>query len=218
MKQTCFFANLSSPASMPVEIRCLTAQSSYGVTQDTALIQLGIDACDAAEKAQLAHGDEKARLLDLSQHLRERELVGWMATKTEQMPYGDLLGASLAAMGIGNVHLLRHDIELAREWYMRAEALCPTNDDAGAVKQRNNIKTNKLQLDKFEAMRFLHKSVMVHGLVMKPQYNGRRGTALDLHESGRYEVLLDAVKSEIGSYYEFCAVHLLVHADNLKVV
>jgi hypothetical protein len=40
-----------------------------------------------------------------------------MSTKTEQMPNGDLpdlLGASLAAMGIGNVHLLRHDLELAR--------------------------------------------------------------------------------------------------------
>jgi len=134
------------------------------------------------------------------------------------MPDGDLLGASLAAMGIGNVHLLRQNIELAREWYMRAEALCPTNDDTGAVKQRNNLKTNKLQLDLFEATRFLHQRVMVHTLVMKPQYNGRRGTALNLHASGRYEVLLDAIKSEIGSYQEFCAVHLLVHADNLKVV
>jgi len=141
-----------------------------------------------------------------------------LATKTEQMPDGDLLGASLAAMGIGNVHLLRQNIELAREWYKRAEELCPTNDDAGAVKQRNNLKTNKFQLELFEATRFLHQSVMVHSLVKKAHYNGRRGTAVKLHESRRYEVLLDAVKSEIGSLHEFSAVHILVHAENLTIV
>ena len=41
---------------------------------------------------------------------------------------------------------------------------------------------------------------------------------LDVHESGRYEVLLEAIKSKIGSKIEFCAVHLLVHCKNWRIV
>jgi len=214
---------------MPVDIACVTVKSNYGLTQNATLLQLGRDACDAAEQAQLAHGDEKKQLLDLSQALRERELAGWMATKTHEKPNGELLGASMAAMGIGNVHLLRGtelDIQLAREWYNRAEELCPTNDDAGVVQQRNNIKSNKMQLQLFEATRFLHKRVVVHGLISKPEYNGRRGRVLAVRAPGRYEVLLDAIKSEIkseiksvtDSKIEGLEVLLSVHCKNLHIV
>ena len=144
-----------------------------------------------------------------------------MATKTNGELLGALLGASMAAMGIGNVHLLRGTelgMQLAREWYNRAEELCPTNDDAGVVQQRNNIKSNKQQLQLFEAVRFLDKRVIVHGLDSKPQYNGRQGVVLDVHASGRYEVLLDAIKSETGSKIEFVAVHLLLHCKNLHIL
>jgi hypothetical protein len=139
---------------MPVDIACVTVKSNYALTENATLLQLGRDACDAAAEAQLAHGDKKKQLLDLSQSLRERELDGWMSTKTHEKPNCDLLGASMAAMGIGNVHLLRGTelgMQLAREWYNRAEELCPTNDDAGVVQHRNNIKTNKMQLQLFEA-------------------------------------------------------------------
>jgi hypothetical protein len=70
----------------------------------------------------------------------------------------------------------------------------------------------------FEAVRFLDKRVIVHGLASKPQYNGRQGSVVDVHASGRYEVLLDAIKSETGSKIEFVAVHLLLHCKNLHIL
>ncbi len=103
----CFYTLVR--AEMPIDMVCVTVKSNYGLPQNATLLQLARDSCNAAEEAQLAHGDAKEQLLDLSQALRERELAGWigMATKTNGELLGALLGASMAAMGIGNVHLLR---------------------------------------------------------------------------------------------------------------
>jgi hypothetical protein len=209
--------------ALPVEIVCVTAEGKYELPPNEQLRQMGRDACKAAEQAQLARGDEKIRLLDLSQKLWETVLVGWMefrAGAMDKMPDGALLGASMAAMGIANVHLLRgtnDGVKLAREWYERAEALCPKTNTDGVVKQRNNIQVNKLQLQLFESIRLLHKRVKVKNLVLSPQYNGRRGKVMKFNNRAKkYEVHLDAVNSEIGSKVEFCAKLILVHSDNLE--
>jgi hypothetical protein len=214
--------------ALPVEIMCVTAEGKYGLPQNAELQQMGRDACKAAEQAQIERGDERTRLLDLSQTLRQRELVGWIAfgrmayedNDTVQMPDGALLGASMAAMGIANVHLLRgtnDGVKLAREWYERAEALCPKTNNDGVVKQRNNIQLNKQQLQLFESIRLLHKRVKVKNLVFSTQYNGRRGKVMKFNNKAKkYEVHLDAVNSEIGSKVEFCATLILVHSDNLE--
>jgi hypothetical protein len=206
-----------------VEIVCYTAEGKYELPPNEQLRQMGRDACKAAEQAQLARGDEKIRLLDLSQKLWETVLVGWMEFgdgAMDKMPDGARLGASMAAMGIANVHLLRgtnDGVKLAREWYERAEALCPKTNNDGVVKQRNNIQGNKMQLQLFESLQLLHKRVKVKNLVFSPQYNGRRGKVMQFNTSAKkYEVHLDAVNSEIGSKVEFCATLILVHSDNLE--
>lgn len=205
-----------------MEIMCLTVKSSYGLTNNQELLQMGRVACDAAVQAQLVKGDERARLLNMSQGLRERELAGWLATKTDAMPDGDMLGASMAAMGIANVHLLRgttDSIELARMWYDRAEVYCPKNNDTGAVHQRFNLKQNKQQLQVLESVaRIVDKEVVVKGLVKQPKYNGRRGKVLDMVSSKRFQVLLHAPKSEIDSKMACDAECISVHIDNLELV
>lgn len=210
---------------------CYTAEGKYELPPNEQLRQMGRDACQAAEQAQLARGDEKMRLLDLSQKLWETVLVGWMVFgdgamdkmpdgALHKMPDGALLGASMAAMGIGNVHLLRgtnDGVKLAREWYERAEGLCPKTNNDGVVMQRKNIEGNKMQLQLFEALQLLHKRVKVKNLVFSPQYNGRRGKVMQFNTSAKkYEVHLDPVNSEIGSKVEFCAKLILVHSDNLE--
>jgi len=195
---------------MPVNLHCVTVKGNYEGRGNKALLQLGIDACKATSDAQQKHGDEKTRLLEQSLALREREFAGWMSLRTVQMPDGDRLGASMAAMGIANVFLLQEKFDMARQWYARAETLCP----ADAHEQSNNIQSNKMQLQLFCATRFLHRTVCVQGLVRKPLYNGRRGKAVEVLEPGRYVVILDASESDgIG-----VPVHILVHEDNLVLV
>ena len=218
--------------STAVKIVCYTAEGKYELPPNEQLRQMGRDACKAAEQAQLARGDEKIRLLDLSQKLRETELVGWLefgyvamdkmhdGALLDKMPDGALLGASMAAMGIGNVHLLRgtnDSVKLAGKWYNHAEFLCPKNNDDGVVMQRKNIQGNKMQLQLFEFLQLLDKRVKVKNLVFSPQYNGRRGKVMQFNTSSkRYEVHLDPVDNEIGFMVEFCAKIILVHADNLE--
>ncbi len=108
-------------AGMPVNLHCLTVKGNYEGRGNKALLQLGIDACKATSDAQQKHGDEKTRLLNLALALRERELAGWMSLRTVQMPDGDRLGASMAAMGIANVFLLQEKFDMARQLYTRAE-------------------------------------------------------------------------------------------------
>lgn len=209
-----------------VEIVCYTAEGNYGLPPNEQLRQMGRDACKAAEQAQLARGDEKIRLLDLSQKLCETVLVGWMQFgdgAMDKMPDGALLGASMAAMGVGNVHLLRgtnDSVKLAGKWYNHAEFLCPKNNDDGVVMQRKNIQGNKMQLQLFEALQLLHKRVKVKNLVLSPQYNGRRGKVMQFNTSAKkYEVHLDPVDNErewIGFKVEFCTKIILVHGDNLE--
>jgi len=213
-------------SAVPVEILCVTNAGKYDLPPNEKLQQMGRDACKAAEQAQLARGEERTRLLDLSQELRQGELVGWMEygdgtnAGVPGMPDGALLGASMAAMGIGNVHLLRgtkDDVKLAREWYDHAEFLCPKNNDDGVVMQRKNIQGNKMQLQLFESLYLLHKRVRVKNLVFSTQYNGRMGKVMNFNYTAKkYEVHLDAVKSNIGCNKEFSAMQILVHADNLQ--
>jgi len=212
--------------ALPVEILCVTNEGKYDLPPNEQLLQMGRDACKAAEQAQLAQGNERTSLLDKSQALWQGELVGWMEygdgtnAGVPRMPDGALLGASMAAMGIGNVHLLRgkkDGVKLAREWYNYAEFLCPKNNDDGVLMQRKNIQGNKLQVDLFESMRLLHKRVRVKNLVFSTQYNGMHGKVMKFNNTAKkYEVHLDAVKSEIGCKKDFCAMQILVHADNLE--
>jgi hypothetical protein len=195
---------------MPVNLLCMTVKGDYEGRGNEEVLQLGIDACKATSEAQQAHGDEKTRLLNLALGLRERELAAWTSLRTAQMPDGDKLGASMAAMGIGNVHLMQNKFELAREWYARAEALCPADEH----EQKNTIQANKMQLELFNATRFLHRTVLLQGLVNKPQYNDRRGKVSEVYEPRRYIVVLHATESDgIG-----VPVHMLVHEDNLVLV
>jgi len=209
--------------ALPVEIICVTAEGKYNLPPNAELQQMGRDACKAASQAQLERGNERTRLLDLSQILRQRELAGWMAyvdAGMHEMTDGALLGASMATMGIANVHLLRgtnDGVKLAREWYDHAEFLCPKNNDDGVVQQRKNIQGNKMQLQLFQSMHLLHKRVRVKNLVFSTQYNGRHGKVMKFNNTAKkYEVHLDAVKNEIGCKKEFCAMQILVHADNLE--
>jgi hypothetical protein len=192
---------------MPLALACVTVKGSYEGPATRALLQLGTDACRATSQAQQAHDAERTRLLSLVLGLRERELAAWTSLRTIALPDGDKLGASMAAMGIANVYLMQDKLDKAREWYARADTLCP----ADALEQNNAVQANKAHLELFAATRFLHRTVRLQGLANKPQYNGRRGKVSDVYEPRRYVVVLHATESDgVG-----VPVNILVHEDNL---
>jgi hypothetical protein len=55
----------------------------------------------------------RARLLARALDLRTCELEAWTAFRTPEMPDGDKIGQSMAAMGIANVHMMRHQLDLS---------------------------------------------------------------------------------------------------------
>ncbi len=139
--------------------------------------------------------------------LRQQELDGWLAMRTEKAPDGDMSGAGMAAMGIANISLLRGDVTNARKWYARCEELCPEND----IELRAALRNNKKGLEKLGNMWLLHRKVLVHGLSQKGDYNGRRGCVVALFSTERWEVRLEASQ-------ELNAVHVIVHEKNLTLI
>jgi hypothetical protein len=187
---------------MPVGVASITIRHGYDGRGNAAILQLGIDACAATAAVQAAPPAERAGLLARALDLRTRELEAWTAFRTPEMPDGDKVGMSMAAMGIANVHMLRHQldpldltnsIQHARTWYARADAFLDGQDSPDAVTQRQTVRANGLQLELFAGMRFLHKEVRLRGLVRAVHYNGRLGTVTNVREPGQYEVRLHAV-------------------------
>jgi hypothetical protein len=78
-----------------------------GCLGNPAISQLRQDAESATAAAQEARGAERTRLLDVAMDLRKRELDAWQACVTPEMPYGDLVGQSIASAGVAHVWLLR---------------------------------------------------------------------------------------------------------------
>ncbi len=84
-------------------VRCKTVRSGYDGRGNAEILQLGILACEATAAAHAAPLEGRAMLLARAFDLRTRELEAW----TRQ---GDEVGFSMAAMGCGNVCLLRHQM------------------------------------------------------------------------------------------------------------
>jgi hypothetical protein len=192
----------------------------YSGRGNAAILQLGIDACAATAAVQAAPPAERAGLLARALDLRERELEAWTAFRTPEMPDGDKVGMSMAAMGCANVHMLRHQLDpldltntldLARGWYARADAYLEGQDSPEAVTQRQTVRANGLQLELFAATRFLHQEVRVHGLANAQHYNSRLGYVMRVVEPARYEVRLHAAGGAPQAT-------LLVHERNLHRV
>jgi hypothetical protein len=212
-------AGIILPAGMPVGVACLTVRGGFAGCADHAILQLGIDACAATEAVHKAPLSERATLLDRALDLRTRELDAWTGYRTRDMPEGDKIGQSMAAMGIANVHFMRQQLdpfnmetlEHARCWYSRAEALCPAlgaaDDSPAALAQRNLVCGNSLALDLYAASRFLHQQVRLCGLVTAKHYNGRCGTVYGVHEPARYAVRLHGTR-------DMAPAVLLVHERN----
>jgi hypothetical protein len=205
-------------AGMPRDVvcKCLTVRSGYEGRANNEILQLGILACEATNAAQAAPMEERAELLDLALHLRTTELDAWNRL-------GDKVGISMAQMGIGNVCFFRHQmnpldtsntIENVRTWYARAEATLDGLEAEDANKQRDTVRINWVNLERYEANSLLHKTVRVHGLLLATHHNGRTGFVQSVHSRGRYIVRLHAVGASIWSTQE----HVLIKGCNLDVV
>jgi len=206
---------------MPMDVGCETVKSVYEGSGDDAILQLGIDACAATEAARAAPPAERAMLLLRALDLRQVEFEAWKAFCTPEMPDGDKIGQSQAAMGIGNICLMSYQLAPldhanalgeARDWYARADALLEGDESPAAFAQRQLVRKNGLALEIFAATRLLHKKVCVQGLVNKQHYNGRRGFVLNVEKPALYQVKLHATKENNVE------VHLLVHEKNLVLV
>jgi hypothetical protein len=187
--------------NMPVGVKSMTIKHGYDGRGNAAILQLGIDACAATAAVHAAPPAERAGLLARALDLRTRELEAWTAFRTPEMPDGDKVGMSMAANGLANVHMLRHQfdpfdpansLDHARGWLARADAFLEGEDSTEAVTQRDTVRANGLQLELFAATRFLHQEVRVHGLANAQHYNGRLGFVMRVVEPARYQVRLHA--------------------------
>ena len=95
----------------------------------------------------------RARLLARALDLRTCELESWTEFRTPEMPDIDKIRQSMAAMGIANVHMIRHQLdpidltntlEQARTWYVGADDFLEGEDSPAAVNQRQTVRTNGL--------------------------------------------------------------------------
>lgn len=125
-----------------MNVLCMT--KTYAFAGNDALTAMSKAAAKATKQALSAEGDRKKKLLDLALKLREQEMDGWLRVRSDDYPAGDALGASMAAMGIANIYLIREDLPNAENWYRRADELCPADD----AQQRANIQHNRKQIQK----------------------------------------------------------------------
>lgn len=195
-------------ACMSVKVLCVQAQlATCNKKRPAALMQLSCEAADLARDAINARHHDNGKMLEKALGLRHIEMDGWLTLSTPEFPNGDLVGASMAAMGIANIYFIKEDLDNAQVWYKRAEELCPADEHL----QREVLQQNTKQLLRYREVRFLNRKVVVHGLVSKQEYNGRSGVVLSLFSAERWEVLLKKTSSQP-------AVHLLVLEKNLSVV
>lgn len=128
-----------------MNVLCMT--KTYAFAGNEVLTAMSKAAAKATKRALSAEGDRKKKLLDLALKLREQEMDGWLRVRSEEYPAGDALGASMAAMGVANIYLIRQDLQRAENWYSRADELCPADD----AQQRANIQHNRKQIQNIRA-------------------------------------------------------------------
>jgi hypothetical protein len=150
------------------------------------LLQMGLAGSKCLFDAQNVDGAACRLLLEQALELRLKERNGWLAVRTPELPNGDRMGAAKAALGIGTIYLKMLDIEQAREWTQRACAECPLQGD----KLLEYVHYNLLAIENVARKRYVDRTVRVHGLVSRPQYNGKCGRVL-CHAESRWTVLLD---------------------------
>jgi hypothetical protein len=179
---------------MPVGIRCKTMRGPYAGRGNDEILRLGQLACDATAAVHDAPPEDRARLLARAYDLRSSELDAW-----NRLPDKDAVGISIAENGLGNICLLRYQLDPsdpsnttqdARTWYARAVAVLDGLTDEEANKQRALVQENRARLLLFEGTHLLHKTVRVHGLERATQFNGRIGYVQRRHAPGKYEVKL----------------------------
>jgi hypothetical protein len=151
------------------------------------LLKMGMAGSRCLVQAQDVGGEERSSLLEQALELRLKERNGWLAVRTPEHPDGDRLGAAKAAFGIGTIYLKMLAIEHAREWTQRARAECPLQ----AEKVLQYIDFNIAAIEDIARKRYVDRTVRVHGLLGKPEYNGQCGRVL-CHAESRWKVLLEA--------------------------
>jgi hypothetical protein len=179
---------------MPVGIKMKTMRGPYEGRGNEHILRLGQEACDATAAVHDAPPEEKARLLARAYDLRSSELDAW-----NRLPDKDPVGESMCTNGLGNICLLRHQLDPsdpsnttadALDYYKRAIAVLDGLTDEESNKQRALVQENLTRLLLFESTHLLHKTVRVHGLVLATMYNGRIGHVQRMRAPGKYEVKL----------------------------
>ena len=207
---------------MSVGVRSVTLTSGYQTRGNREIWDLANEAVALMNEAQASSDpQQRFQLLQRALAKRTRELQEWTVLE-------DMIGQSLACMGIANVHFMTTKsgvglsvltvLENARTWYERALAHLEGLHDDEAAKQRAIVRGNVMTLELFACTRLLHKEVRVRELVNASHYNGRTGKVEELIDPYKYKVRLYAVVSRLPEAEGLPEVFLNIHERNLVVV